>query len=145
MSSVTPSVGNNVIAFDVTSFVNQHFLTSTATWNIETQGIDNNNSNHIVLIYITADHLGGDKETILYEIDSKYHELVPEAEESVVILLHDKKYVKGGTLGAIPYIHKYFSNRGYDFITTEQCYDKCDDYVSFCRMNNVWPGTYETP
>ena len=99
-----------------------------ATWNIETQ-----------------DHLGGDKNAIIDRIDSKYNELVPEGDESVVILMHDKKYVEGGSLGAIPLIKGYFDNLGYEFINTEECYDKCDDYVSFCRMQNVWPGTYESP
>jgi hypothetical protein len=94
---------------------------------------------------MTVDHTGGDRDEILSRIDTQFNDLVPNAEDSVVILMHDHKYTDGATLGAIPMIKRYFDNLGYQFINGEECYDKCDDYVSFCRMNNVWPGTYETP
>lgn len=99
-----------------------------ATWNMETE-----------------DFRGGLKHDIVERIRGKYEQMIPDRQGSVVILMHDKTYVEGGSLGAIPLIKEYFDRLGYEFATAAQCYDKCDDDVTFCKMDGVWPGVFEQP
>jgi len=99
-----------------------------ATWNLETE-----------------DFRGGLKEDIVERIKDKYAQLIPDKQGSVIILMHDKTYVEGGSIGAIPMIQRYFDRLGYEFITAGECYNKCDQYVDFCKMDGVWPGVFEQP
>jgi peptidoglycan/xylan/chitin deacetylase (PgdA/CDA1 family) len=99
-----------------------------ATWNIETE-----------------DFRGGNADDIVQRIDDKYQQLIPDKKGSVIILMHDKTYIEGGSIGAIKGIKRYFDKLGYTFGTAGECYSGCDEYTDFCKMDGVWPGVFEQP
>jgi peptidoglycan/xylan/chitin deacetylase (PgdA/CDA1 family) len=109
-------------------FISNELGYKIATWNLETE-----------------DFRGGNASEVMNRISDKYMQLVPDQQGSVIILMHDKTYVEKGSLGVIPMIKKYFDKKGYEFGTAGQCYNKCDEYVDFCKMEGVWPGVFEQP
>ncbi|CEP01886.1 hypothetical protein PBRA_008829 [Plasmodiophora brassicae] len=109
-------------------FVSNELGYTIATWNLDSE-----------------DFRGGNASAVMDRIHEKYTQMVPDKQGSVIILMHDKMYTEKGTLGAIPMIKKYFDKLGYSFGTAPQCYNKCDEYVDFCKMEGVWPGVFEQP
>lgn len=110
-------------------FISNELGYTIATWNLDTE-----------------DFRGGNATFLIERIGDKYAQLIPDGQGSVVMLMHDKTYVQGGSIGLIPMVKKFFADqRGYDLITADECYDGCDGTLSFCKMDGVWPGAFEQP
>jgi len=62
-----------------------------ATWNMETE-----------------DYKGGNATSIMGNVNEKYAQLIPDGQESVIILMHDHVYTETGSLGLLPQLVKFF-------------------------------------
>jgi peptidoglycan/xylan/chitin deacetylase (PgdA/CDA1 family) len=126
LSTFRPPFGS--LDFVRAQFISNELGYKIATWNMETE-----------------DYKGGNATTIMGNVTEKYTQLIPDGQESVIVLMHDKSYVDGGAIGLLPLLVNYFDKKGYTFGTTDQCYEKCDPYVDFCKMEGLLPGVFEQP
>eukprot|EP00474_Spongospora_subterranea_P009278 CRZ09736.1 hypothetical protein [Spongospora subterranea] len=109
-------------------FISNELGYTIATWNLDTE-----------------DFRGGNATFLMDRIKEKYAQLIPDNESSVMMLMHDKTYVPGGSFGLLPMVKKFFDAKGYEFITADQCYEGCDPNLNYCKMEGVWPGVFEQP
>lgn len=94
----------------------------------------------------SADWRRDDVQKTFSSIVNDFQSAVP-ADGSATILLHEFAYDNGGSEGILDLLVPYFSQKGYEFVDTQKCYDDCvnDPNVSgqVCRLANRWPGTFD--
>ncbi|CEO98976.1 NodB homology domain-containing protein [Plasmodiophora brassicae] len=48
---------------------------------------------------------------------------------SAVVLLHDHMFVHDERASFLPMVHRQFTSMGYEFVTTDECYRRCDSPI----------------
>jgi peptidoglycan/xylan/chitin deacetylase (PgdA/CDA1 family) len=86
----------------------------------------------------SKDILGRPRRDVFQKIIGDFRRTIPDG-GSASILMHDKHYDESGTQGIIQMLVPYFQNLGYKFVTADDCYNNCNEYVSVCEVKTIWP------